>query len=99
MSQNALAEAIGVSFQQVQKYEKAWNRISLSTASRIAETLGTSVGDLMGENDDGHGAFADLGRLMSEPGAVELLRGYAALRPGAQRRAVVDLLASLVADD
>nr|WP_316653863.1 helix-turn-helix transcriptional regulator [uncultured Gellertiella sp.] len=40
MSQERLAEQIGVAFQQVQKYEKGTNRIGASRLMRIAEVLG-----------------------------------------------------------
>ena len=40
MSQMALATAIGVSFQQIQRYEKGKTRISVSTLQTIAEALG-----------------------------------------------------------
>ncbi|MBY5350922.1 helix-turn-helix domain-containing protein [Rhizobium leguminosarum] len=43
MSQERLAEQIGVTFQQVQKYEKGINRIGASRLQRIAEMLHTSV--------------------------------------------------------
>jgi transcriptional regulator with XRE-family HTH domain len=43
MSQHVLAAAISVSFQQVQKYERAASRVSASTLLRIAEALGTDV--------------------------------------------------------
>jgi transcriptional regulator with XRE-family HTH domain len=46
MSQTALAEKIGVSFQQVQKYEKGANRVGASRLSNIASALGISVGEL-----------------------------------------------------
>lgn len=42
MSQEKLAEQIGVAFQQVQKYEKGTNRIGASRLMRIAEVLGVS---------------------------------------------------------
>jgi transcriptional regulator with XRE-family HTH domain len=42
MSQERLAEQIGVTFQQVQKYEKGVNRIGASRLQRIAEVLCTS---------------------------------------------------------
>ncbi|MBB4482714.1 transcriptional regulator with XRE-family HTH domain [Rhizobium etli] len=42
MSQERLAEQIGVTFQQVQKYEKGINRIGASRLQRIAEVLHTS---------------------------------------------------------
>lgn len=43
LSQAALAQRIGVSFQQVQKYETGQNRISASRLHRVAVVLGTSV--------------------------------------------------------
>lgn len=42
LSQERLAEQIGVTFQQVQKYEKGVNRIGASRLQRIAEVLNTS---------------------------------------------------------
>ncbi len=99
VSQNALAEAIGVTFQQVQKYERAANRISISMLSRIANALETSVADLIGEQDDGRRAFGDLAGLMGEAGALELLRAYASLPRGNLRRSVVELVTALAAQD
>jgi len=43
LSQSALAQQLGVSFQQVQKYETGQNRISASRLHRAATALGTSV--------------------------------------------------------
>lgn len=43
LSQTALARQLGVSFQQVQKYETGTNRISASRLHRVAVVLGTSV--------------------------------------------------------
>lgn len=39
MSQEKLAEALGVTFQQVQKYEKGANRIAVSTLFRMAQAF------------------------------------------------------------
>lgn len=44
MSQTSIGEAIGVSFQQIQKYERGTNRVSASTLWRIAKTLEVPVG-------------------------------------------------------
>ena len=44
LSQQALAELLGVSFQQVQKYETARNRISASTLFRLSHVLGVPPG-------------------------------------------------------
>jgi transcriptional regulator with XRE-family HTH domain len=43
MSQMELAEEVGVSFQQIQKYEKGINRISVERIQQITKALGTSV--------------------------------------------------------
>jgi transcriptional regulator with XRE-family HTH domain len=47
MSQEKLADAIGVTFQQIQKYEKGVNRVSASTLYRIAKTLDVQMAALM----------------------------------------------------
>ena len=46
MSQEALSDALGLTFQQVQKYEKGANRIGASRLWQIAEALGTPVESL-----------------------------------------------------
>lgn len=60
LSQSALAQQLGISFQQVQKYETGQNRISASRLHRAATVLGTSVetffppvGTALGAADDG----------------------------------------------
>jgi transcriptional regulator with XRE-family HTH domain len=45
MSQTALGDSIGVSFQQIQKYERGANRISASALFHIAKSLGVSPCD------------------------------------------------------
>jgi transcriptional regulator with XRE-family HTH domain len=49
MSQTALASAIGVTFQQLQKYEKAANRISASKLFDISKALDVDVGTFFSE--------------------------------------------------
>ncbi|MBB4276117.1 helix-turn-helix transcriptional regulator [Rhizobium mongolense] len=44
LSQGSLADALGITFQQVQKYEKGMNRIGASRLQRIAEILKVPVG-------------------------------------------------------
>jgi transcriptional regulator with XRE-family HTH domain len=51
MSQERLAEACGVSFQQVQKYESGANRISFSRLLQIARALNCRLSDLVGALD------------------------------------------------
>lgn len=49
LSQIDLAKQIGVTFQQVQKYERGANRISASMMARAAAALSCSAAELMGE--------------------------------------------------
>lgn len=48
MSQEKLGDALGITFQQVQKYEKGTNRISASRLEDIAKALDTTVGYFFG---------------------------------------------------
>jgi transcriptional regulator with XRE-family HTH domain len=59
LSQEELGEALGVSFQQVQKYEKGSNRLSLSRAMQVAKALNTTVNEVAGI--DGNGAVTTVG--------------------------------------
>ena len=49
LSQKDLAQNLGVTFQQVQKYETAGNRVSASALYRIAKAMGISITSLLGE--------------------------------------------------
>lgn len=51
MSQSVLGEKIGVTFQQVQKYEKGMNRVGGSRLKQISMVLNCTPGYLIGEND------------------------------------------------
>lgn len=50
MSQLALAKALDVSFQQVQKYETAYNKISVGTLHRCAQIFGVGLSYFFDEN-------------------------------------------------
>jgi transcriptional regulator with XRE-family HTH domain len=84
LSQEALAEKCGVSFQQIQKYENGANRISFSRLVQIARALRCRVTDLMDVFDGADSETAedlDLLTRMRVPGAVELLTGFEKLTP------------------
>ncbi len=49
MSQGTLGTALGITFQQVQKYEKGTNRVGSSRLSHIAQILGVPVSYFFGE--------------------------------------------------
>ena len=70
LSQDQLARAVGITFQQVQKYEHGTNRISFSRLVEISEALECSVGDLIGNLDKSKssGSFSQAGRLSDGAG-------------------------------
>jgi transcriptional regulator with XRE-family HTH domain len=88
LSQTVLADALGLTFQQVQKYERGANRISASMLVKTAKRLDTTVAALVGELDVARppsGAVESL----SKPGALKLLQAYEALPNSAARQALV----------
>lgn len=101
LSQEKLAEALGLTFQQVQKYERAANRVSSSKLFEIARALNTNVTyffDGLISNEDGeppvtmHLAVRDL--LLTAEGA-ELAELFTKLPRGRVRRSVLDLLRAM----
>jgi transcriptional regulator with XRE-family HTH domain len=95
LSQQALAEAAGVTFQQIQKYERGANRVSASMLSRIAAALDAPVAEMFGEGVAGQGGIDEVAALLAEPGALELLRAYVHLPKGPQRITLVDFVRAL----
>jgi transcriptional regulator with XRE-family HTH domain len=91
ISQTDLAEQIGVTFQQVQKYEKGMNRVGASRLSRIATVLDVSIGELFESPGDKLADSASPFRLLAEPGALRLLKSYARTSDPCVRRAVIEL--------
>jgi transcriptional regulator with XRE-family HTH domain len=59
MSQAELGEKLGVSFQQVQKYEKGTNHLSLAKAIAVCEILSCNIADLTGPNGLKHSTALD----------------------------------------
>jgi len=94
ISQEALAEQCGVSFQQIQKYENGANRISFSRLVQIARALKCRVVDLLDVLDGPDmevAADLDLLTRMRTPGVLELLTAYERLTPDA-RASLLSLL-------
>jgi transcriptional regulator with XRE-family HTH domain len=94
MTQQQLAEQVGIKFQQIQKYETGANRISASRLWDIAEALDVQVAfffeglDEEGDREnDAQGVPADL---MGDKEALDLVRSYYAI-PENQRRRLFEL--------
>ena len=77
MSQATLAERIGVTFQQVQKYERGANRVGASRLAQIASGLGVSVGELFELSRTESPRLNSPVSLLAEPGALRVLKAYA----------------------
>lgn len=94
MSQGALAEAIGVTFQQIQKYENGSNRVSASKLVEIATVLRVGASSFLeGLGGGEHSAANDVS---APPDGLDLLAVYARL-PTHLRKAVLDLATTLSA--
>lgn len=96
LTQETLAEALGVTYQQVQKYERGIDRISVSMLIKIARRLDCTVASLIGEQP---GSVDDsLAPRLAVPGALELLDIYSRIGSSSTRRRLLDLLSDLAAD-
>ena len=94
LSQSALAEAVGVTFQQVQKYERGSNRISASTLVKAAAKLDTTVAALVGETED-QKLDTPVYQALAQDGAIRLLEAYKQMTPG-RRKAFVELASCII---
>jgi len=94
-SQTQLANALGITFQQVQKYERGSNRVSASMLVKIAAKLETTVAALVGE--DGQAPVeAIIYAQLATPGATDLLAAFAQIPDGEARRALLTIASGLV---
>jgi transcriptional regulator with XRE-family HTH domain len=96
LSQKALARRLGVSHQQLQKYESGTDRISASMLVKLARELDCRASELVGEGLAGLGSEA-LARHLEQPETAELLELYAGLPSPQLRRRLIDLVGELQA--
>lgn len=91
MTQQQLADKVGIKFQQIQKYETGMNRVSASRLWDIADALGVSISFFFEGLDDTREAETQVaGDILADKEALELVRSYYAI-PEAQRRRLFDL--------
>lgn len=96
VTQQSLAEAMGITFQQVQKYESGKNRISASRLKMAADALGVSVGDFFRGLDDGSNQ-GDIAAVLSDAVALKSACEIHALPPLA-RDGLLNILATMTAN-
>lgn len=106
VSQDKLADALGLTFQQIQKYEKGVNRIGASRVFEIARVLGVPVQFFYDDYDYETGrsyGFAETSvdegaammELLTTPDGVALCMHFAAISDPKIRKRVLELVKSL----
>jgi transcriptional regulator with XRE-family HTH domain len=102
MSQEKLAEILGITFQQVQKYEKGVNRVGAGRLQVIAKALNTPIAYFYENSPDeaqqGPDAADSSVRMLHSPEGLRLVRAFAALEKTELRRKVLDLLEAMTED-
>ena len=107
VSQEKLAEAIGLTFQQVQKYERAANRVSASKLYEMARALETSTAYFFegladtttlaaGEEPGGQ---AHMQAFLLTPEGVELASTFPKISPPRVRRLILDLVRAMTEEE
>lgn len=99
-SQEKLGSSLGVTFQQVQKYERGANRVGSSRLYNIAQALDVPVSfffdDYSGEINEGEKQHKHLSiDIMSSNETIKLLRNYYSIEDEIVRKRIFDLVHSL----
>ncbi len=108
MSQEKLGEMLGITFQQVQKYEKGTNRVGASRLQAISEILGVPVAfmfeDAPGASSTPAGSLAEAGpnsfalEFCTSTEGLQLNRAFVRIQDPKVRRKIIDLVKVLAAD-
>lgn len=111
MSQEKLGEALSLTFQQVQKYEKGTNRIGASRLQQISKTLNVppafffeGAPDASGEPPDGISGVSEpssayVVEFLATSEGLQLNRAFTRIRDSKVRKRIIDLVAALAGDD
>jgi transcriptional regulator with XRE-family HTH domain len=96
MNQETLASALGLTFQQVQKYEGGANRVSASRLAEVAAVLGVSISyffdDLDLAGDTATPDEQEIREMMQRPEAIELIRWYYAIADSGVRQQFLEMV-------
>ncbi len=90
MTQQQLAEKVGIKFQQIQKYETGMNRVSASRLWDIAQAVDVPVSFFFEGLTEDRARHEIEGDILADKEALQLVRAYYAM-PEAQRRQIFEL--------
>ncbi len=99
MTQDQLGDALGISYQQIQKYETGANRVSAGRLYLIAEALNTKVSAFFEAVSRGDDRAEQSESEASSRLTIDLVRGFQKIRDERQRLAVIGLVRALNAED
>ena len=92
LSQTALGHAIGVSFQQVQKYEKGRNRIGASRLQRIADQLKVPVETFFAGSQGNDDRVTVVPAVFNDPKVVELVLAFTGIANETTRDSILSIV-------
>jgi transcriptional regulator with XRE-family HTH domain len=96
MSQTELGDKVGVTFQQIQKYEKGKNRVGAGRLTQIAATLHVPIGVFFdGATEASQSASESPAELLTRPHALRLLQAYSAIESDKVRLSILNLVEAL----
>lgn len=98
MSQERLAEILGITFQQIQKYEKGVNRIAASRLFDISSALDLPIARFfegLSSSKKSDGSAGSIDNVLATPEGVELIALFAAIKNRKVRQRVVELVRTL----
>ncbi|HXL68562.1 MAG TPA: helix-turn-helix transcriptional regulator [Xanthobacteraceae bacterium] len=98
VSQTKLGDRIGVTFQQIQKYEKGSNRVAAGRLQRIAEVLDVPISYFFGVHDTGRSNTGRILRFLDRADALRLIQAYSLVRDRKLQRAIVQLVETVASD-
>jgi transcriptional regulator with XRE-family HTH domain len=99
MSQEALADALGITFQQVQKYEKGVNRVAVSRLVQVADVLGKPVTWFTPTSDEPNADETEALEQMARGDIRALLNTFARIDDPEIRKRVVALVRAIAAGE
>jgi transcriptional regulator with XRE-family HTH domain len=94
LSQTELGQAIGVTYQQVQKYENGTDRVAASRLFQIAKVLEVTPAALLVETEEEVGASPLLDEM-----AMSLAAEFSRIKSPALRKAALDAMKAIVASE